>query len=173
MADVFLSYAREDKDTAHRLAEALETHGWSVWWDAEIQPGETWDQVIEHELGAAHCVVVLWSKRSISKEWVRVEASEALKRRVLIPVLIDAVDPPLAFRLKQAASLVGWRGDQSHSGLKELVGAIARLAKDPNLGGDAALTKAKRALEAEERPSLRCCDFPSEDETGEQEHASP
>lgn len=104
MADIFLSYAREDKGAAHRLADALQAGGWSVWWDCEIRPGETWDQKIEHELVAARCV--------------RVEASEALRRRILIPVLMDAVEPPLAFRMIQAASLLDWRGEQDHPGFK-------------------------------------------------------
>jgi hypothetical protein len=130
MADVFISYAREDKKRAQQLANAVEAWGCSVWWDAEIPAGETWDQMIEHELATARCVLVLWSRTSISSAWVRAEASEALKRRVLIPVLIDAVEPPLAFRLIQTASLVGWRGEQGHPGLKELMGPIARLVTD-------------------------------------------
>jgi hypothetical protein len=92
VAHVFLSYAREDKETAHRLADAIEAHGWSVWWDSEIPPGETWDEMIERELGAARCAVVMWSKTSVGKTWVRAEAGEALKRRILIPVLIHAVE---------------------------------------------------------------------------------
>ncbi|MEA3292268.1 MAG: toll/interleukin-1 receptor domain-containing protein, partial [Pseudomonadota bacterium] len=60
MADVFISYASEDRDRARALAGALEACRWSVWWDREIVAGETFDQVIERELERAGCTVVLW-----------------------------------------------------------------------------------------------------------------
>ena len=36
MADIFLSYARKDKDRIEPLAKALGGQGWSVFWDREI-----------------------------------------------------------------------------------------------------------------------------------------
>ena len=33
MSDIFISYAKEDKEKAGLLAEVLEEQGWSVWWD--------------------------------------------------------------------------------------------------------------------------------------------
>ena len=83
MADVFISYAREDRLAAQRVAGALQRHGWSVWWDADIPPGKTWDELIERELAAASCAVVLWSATSLRKGWVKAEAADALARGVL------------------------------------------------------------------------------------------
>ena len=39
MADIFLSYAREDSDRAKRVAQKLTECGWEVWWDATVTPG--------------------------------------------------------------------------------------------------------------------------------------
>ncbi len=125
MADVFISYANENRDTARKLAASLEARGWSVWWDRKIQAGQTFDQVIERELETARCVIVLWSKESISSEWVKNEAALAAERGVLVPALIDAVRPPLEFRRRQAADLVGWNGDTAHLGFLALTDAIA------------------------------------------------
>lgn len=83
--NVFISYAREDRDHADRLSGALEARGWSVWWDPRIPAGQSFDETIERELETADCVVVLWSKHSIVSEWVKNEASAALDRGVLIP----------------------------------------------------------------------------------------
>jgi hypothetical protein len=131
MADIFISYARENKDTARRLADALEAFGWSAWWDAEIPPGETWDEMIERELTAARVAVVLWSAASVKKRWVKTEASLALDIGKLVPALIESVQPPIAFRPIQAAMLVGWQGETDHEGFRQLVGSIERLAGPP------------------------------------------
>jgi hypothetical protein len=36
---MFISYAREDRDRARLLAEALQDRGWSLWWDRKIVAG--------------------------------------------------------------------------------------------------------------------------------------
>ena len=82
MADVFISYASEDRERAAKLASALGEHGWSVWWDRKIVAGQAFDQVIERELETAKSVVVLWSIHSVESEWVKNEASVASERGV-------------------------------------------------------------------------------------------
>lgn len=124
MADVFISYAREDRDLAARLAAALEARGHSVWWDRYIQVGHTFDEVIERELDGARCVIVLWSAASIASEWVRNEAAHALERQVLLPVRIADVRPPLEFRRRQTVDLIGWRGDGDDPGFLAVAAAI-------------------------------------------------
>jgi hypothetical protein len=94
------------------VVKALATRGWTVWWDARVTPGQTWDHVIQTALDAVRYVIVLWSRESVQSEWVRIEAHEGKRRGILISVLLDDVTAsiPLAFRLTQAANLVGWRG---------------------------------------------------------------
>ena len=67
MTDVFLSYAREDEPLARRLAGALEARGWSVWWDSRLPTGQDFHTFIEQQLNDARCIVVLWSKASVSQ----------------------------------------------------------------------------------------------------------
>ena len=66
MSDVFVSYKAEDRRRVKPLVEALETDGYSVWWDEQIGGGSVWRHEIETELNAAKCVIVAWSKRSAS-----------------------------------------------------------------------------------------------------------
>jgi len=107
MSDIFLSYASEDRARVLPLVQALEHHGWSVWWDRTIPPGKTFDQVIEEALEGSRCVVVAWSHASATSHWVRTEAEDGRQRACLVPVLLDIeVRIPLAFRLIQAARAV-------------------------------------------------------------------
>ena len=73
--DVFVSYSKEDRTAAKRIAARLENEGFAVWWDAAIHSGETFDEVIERQLRAAKAAVVLWSPRSVASRWVRAEAT--------------------------------------------------------------------------------------------------
>ena len=111
MADIFLSYAREDEARASAVARVLADCGWSVFWDRRIKAGSSWDEVIERELGSSKCVVVLWSATSIESRWVRTEAHFGLQRETLVPAKLDQSDPPLAFRFLEAAQLHEWTGN--------------------------------------------------------------
>jgi hypothetical protein len=106
------------------LADALSQKGWSVWWDRTIPPGKEFDQVIEEALDAAKCVVVLWSKTSTASSWVKTEAAEAMRRKILVPALIDETKIPLEFRRLQAADLSQWQGEHSHPELEKFSRSI-------------------------------------------------
>lgn len=132
MADIFVSYASEDRERILPLVESLTRKGFSVWWDRRIATGESFDRVIERELDDARCVLVIWSRASVESTWVRNEATEGLERGALVPVLIDDVRPPLAFRSAQTASLVGWPADPEAETLQLLLQDIANLIGNPS-----------------------------------------
>ena len=123
MADVFVSYASEDRGRIAPLIDAIEAQGLSVWWDRRIGMGSSFDREIERELDAAKCVVVVWSAQSVDSDWVRIEAQEGYERNILVPLRIDDVRPPLAFRRSQTADLVGWPAAAAE--LEPLLEAIA------------------------------------------------
>ncbi|MBB3763361.1 TIR domain-containing protein [Sphingomicrobium lutaoense] len=98
MADVFLSYAREDQPDAERLAGAIEVSGRTVWWDRHIVGGSEFSSEIENQLKAARKIIVLWSAHSVRSRWVRDEASVAADSGRLVSVSLDGTPPPLGFR---------------------------------------------------------------------------
>jgi hypothetical protein len=129
---IFLSYSSEDRDRVLPLVEALEDDGYSVWWDREIRPGPSFDREIEKAIGEASCVVVVWSENAVESEWVRSEVEEGVRRDVLVPVIFDAVLPPLAYRRRQSADLSDWQGKRDGEYEKLLSGIQAVLAQEGN-----------------------------------------
>jgi len=129
MTDVFISYKAEDRRRVQPLVQALQADGLSVWWDEHIGAGDAWRETIEKQLDTARCVLVVWSKRSVGPEgrFVRDEASRAQLRGVYVPVLIDAVKPPLGFGESQATSLRGWRGDPSDPRYQAALASVRRI----------------------------------------------
>lgn len=115
MADIFISYKKEDAGRVVRIVEGLRAEGFSVWWDHGIAPGSQWDQTIQLELNAAKIVVAVWSEQSVSAPWVKEEASVGKARGALVPVRIDDIEPPLGFGLIQCADLIDWDGDTKDS----------------------------------------------------------
>jgi hypothetical protein len=131
MADIFISYASEDRSRAEILAKTLEDQGWSVWWDKTIPPGKTFDQVIQEAIESARCVVVLWSKKSINSDWVKEEANIGNERKILVPAKIDPVALPLGFGRIQAADLTNWEAEKEHPGFFSLRNAISDMVGPP------------------------------------------
>jgi hypothetical protein len=125
VSDIFISYASADRERAKLFAEVLAEQGWSVWWDRAIPPGRQFDEVIEEALDAAKCVVVLWSQASAASTWVKTEAAEAMRRKALIPAIIEEVRIPLEFRRLQAADLSHWTGDRADPQLAQFFQSIA------------------------------------------------
>ena len=126
MADIFISYAREDAETAGRFAEAFQAAGFSVWWDDALRSGEAFDETIERALREAKAVVVLWSASSVISRWVRAEATLADRNRTLVPVMIEPCQRPIIFELTHTADLAHWRGDPEDKAWRGLVADVLR-----------------------------------------------
>lgn len=125
MTDIFFSYASGDRERIAPLVETFEAQGWSVWWDRHIVPGTSFDDMIEQAISQAACVVVAWTEESITSEWVRREALFGLDKDILVPILLDNIELPFAFRRTQAAKLIGWtQQEQTNADLERLLQGI-------------------------------------------------
>lgn len=147
MSDIFVSYASEDRERTMPLIRALEKTGWTVFWDRTIPISKTWQEVISAEIETCRSMIVVWSQVSIRKEWVYEEAGEGKRRKILFPVFIDNVTPPLGFRSIQAADLIGWDGVSQNPALDRLISDLSSL-----LGG---LPKARKPVGGTDEKSER------------------
>ncbi|MEJ2515915.1 MAG: SUMF1/EgtB/PvdO family nonheme iron enzyme [Gammaproteobacteria bacterium] len=124
MTDVFVSYARQDRDRIAPLVRALEGRGLEVWWDSRITGGAEFTREIEAQIEAAGAVLVVWSRNSIGSLWVADEASAGLERGKLVPISIDPVPPRIGFRQLQTLEFGAWNEDPSDPCVTSLMEAL-------------------------------------------------
>lgn len=150
MSDLFISYAREDQERIAALVKALEQRGLSVFWDFHIPAGETWRSYIGKSLTDAGCVLVAWSQNSVDSNWVSEEADDGKRRGILIPILLDPVEPPLGFRSIQTADLSGWQPDTPSPSFEKLIADIHVLLQRESgaISGAAAAPPARKRWKA-------------------------
>jgi TolB-like protein/Tfp pilus assembly protein PilF len=151
LADIFISYARGDREIAAKLAAALEHAGYSVWWDRHIVGGAEFSADIERELKAARAVIVAWSADACASHWVKDEATAARDAGKLVPVSLDGAEPPMGFRQFQTIAFGGWKGDAGAApvaALKESVVSKIGAFREPaqTTAAPTTATKAKTSM---------------------------
>jgi len=124
MADVFLSYARTDRDRLREFVAYLEQRGLAVFWDHNVQAGSDWRKVLQAEIQNAGVVVVAWSKHSVDSSFVQDEAAIGHRNHCLVPVRIDAVDLPLGFGGVQTYDLTNLESGSAAEKFEPLVAVI-------------------------------------------------
>jgi hypothetical protein len=98
---VFICHASEDKPLARSIAVTLRNFGAKVWLDEwEIRVGDSIVERINAGLEASSNLIVVLSKNSVNKPWVRREFSSALMAQLskqcvaVLPVRLDDAEPP-------------------------------------------------------------------------------
>ena len=127
MADIFISYSREDREWVSKLADALQAEGYSVWWDWDLLVGKRYRETIETELQVCKATVVVWSQHSVHSDFVRDEAEEGQQRNILVPILKESVRPPAGFRQLQTADFSTWTGGTAHAEYQRMIKGLSHL----------------------------------------------
>lgn len=129
MANVFVSYARTDRERVADLIAALNEKGWTTWWDTSLTAGQRFDTEIETALRDAKAVIAVWTPDSVNSQWVKDEAGEGAAKHKLIPVIMAGARPPLGFRQYQTVDLSGWTGHRDDPRLEDLFFGLRSLVE--------------------------------------------
>lgn len=140
MADIFISYARQDRTRIERLASALEGEGYSVWWDRHIESGSEFSADIERELEAAKAIIVCWSEEGAKSRWVKDEATIAHRAGKLKTISLDGTEPPIGYMQFHSHGMSSWKGGRDEAQFVELRESIAAHLGKPS-GADPAIAK--------------------------------
>jgi len=146
MADVFISYASEDRNRVRPLADALQQRGFNVWWDRSLAAGQDYTAIIERELKNAKAVIVVWTQSSASSTFVRDEAGRARDQGRLVPVMLDQVDLPLGFGAFQAEDFTRWNGGANAPQMQILEEALKAKLEGRDVDGGAVARKRRKLM---------------------------
>jgi len=99
MADVFISYAREDRAFVRCLFDTLEADGRDAWVDWEgIPPTADWLEEIYAAIEAADTFVFVISPDSVASQICNLEVAHAIKHnKRLVPIIRREVDEAATF----------------------------------------------------------------------------
>lgn len=127
MTDVFISYKREERNRCVAIYNALLDLRLSVWFDAHIDPGTSFDREIEREVQRAKAILVLWSRRAKESDWVRAEARLGKQGNRLAAVRLDDCILPLEFASVQTVDLFetdSIRGSEEWARVTDRIGGL-------------------------------------------------
>ncbi len=127
MAEVFISYSRDDLETVSKIAAAVKDAGYDLWWDKDLPPHLSYTEVIQEKIGGAKAVIVVWSEEASKSEWVRAEADMARNQNKLVQTSIDDAMPPLPFNQIQYALLSDWNGESDHPAWRKVLLSLSDL----------------------------------------------
>ncbi|MBK6702330.1 MAG: toll/interleukin-1 receptor domain-containing protein [Caulobacteraceae bacterium] len=125
MADIFISYASEDRARVRPLARSAQARGFNIWWDRSLAAGQDYTAIIEKELKGAKAVIVVWTQSSANSTFVRDEAGRARDEGRLVPVMLDQVQIPLGFGAFQAEDFTRWNGGANAPQMQLLVEVLS------------------------------------------------
>ncbi|MEZ5477762.1 MAG: SUMF1/EgtB/PvdO family nonheme iron enzyme [Thiolinea sp.] len=132
MTDIFISYSRQDRGLASKLATLLEEQGYAVWWDVSgLHGGQAFAAVIQEQISQAHCVIVLWSEASVVSNWVYSEAVQADSQGILLTAVYQDAPIPLPFNTRHNEDLRDWSGAADDPAFVKLLVAVQKFCSGP------------------------------------------
>ena len=130
MTDVYVAYAREDRDRLRLITEMLRFEGWDLWMDPFDLSDEP-SPAAELKLASARVILAFWSDRSRTSEIVRSEAATGLYKNKLMQLRVDSGAPPRPFDQVESLDFAHWRGDIDDPIWRRLIAGLKQHAGEP------------------------------------------
>jgi hypothetical protein len=109
MTDLYISYSTRERHWVSQLVSALESDGYTVWWEHVAVLGDDVRPDSQTALDAAKYVLAIWSPLAVDDYWVLQDAKHAQSASKLISVCYKETEMPSAFYASELANLKQWR----------------------------------------------------------------
>jgi hypothetical protein len=164
MADIFISYKRQEGPRVEALAQKLRAIGFDVWFDARLASGDSFDEEIAKQIQSARTVLVAWTPGAVESDWVRSEAAMARSAGKLAACYLEPTELVPPFNLIHTEDLADWSGEDDHRGWVRLLAELCVRSGRADLAEWGRLVQAddRRALNrwADTAPGGRCAQAP-------------
>ncbi len=127
MKDVLICCIDAEGSQLEWLAKALFDTGWSVNFMHKGSSG----------VANAHCVIAVWSPKSVGDAWLIARAQTASKRRRLVSIRLGGARPPRGLRSEQVIDLSEWPARGADRAMNTLLGSVDAVANATLLPGSA------------------------------------
>jgi len=137
---IFVSHATEDKKRfVIEFAMKLRKSGIDAWVDQwEIRPGDSFvDKIFEVGIGTAQAILVVLSRNSVDRPWVRQELDVSVVQRIergtkIIPVVLDDCMIPISLQSTLYVRITDLNDYDAE--LKRVIDAVYGYSNKPALG---------------------------------------
>lgn len=137
---VFVSHASEDKDRfVITFATKLRENGVNAWVDKwEIRPGDSLvDKIFEVGIGGAQAILIVLSRHSVDKPWVKQELDASVVERIkrgtrIIPIVLDDCTVPVSLQSTLYVRIADLNNYEAE--MKSIIDTIYEYSHKPPLG---------------------------------------
>jgi hypothetical protein len=130
MTDLYISYSTRERHWVSQLVSALESEGYSVWWEHVAVLGDDVRPDSQNALAAAQYVVAVWSPLAVDDYWVLQDAKRAQESMKLLSVCHKSAELPSAFYSSEVANLKHWKnGDARDPAYKNFADKLKTIIK--------------------------------------------
>lgn len=137
MADIFLSYARQERNDVVPIKVFVEKLGLSIFIDVEgLDAGEEFPARLHKEIEQAKLVLACWSPLALSRPWVRTECAAAKSLGKLFPIQIKPIteyDMVVAFSNINYMDMTDFLSATAVEKKRNFVGVLSRRLSEPDL----------------------------------------
>ena len=136
--NVFISHSFTDARLAKRVADKLKDHGFHVWDETQVLPGENWAESLSQALESSDAMVVLLTPNSVKSTNLSHEIGYALGKKQykgrLIPVMaappeqFNASDIPWVFKHKPFQMIQVPHLDTDEASIQKIAQALQAVA---------------------------------------------